>query len=1069
MHKNLILKIARLYKRYSHLVPFFIKRRKVYAVILNKCRLQAIQAKRPIAFEGAAPFNNWSPKMTRKTVGKYDLREYELVKVSGLFNEGFYTERVSDLPVGKDALAHYLESDGWDIPASPKFNGAYYLLNNPDVAEAGWNPLIHYVLFGRDEGRSAHMPHMPGRVDRRILPKNRMSNKVPKNTSLVVVVHAFYPEVFEEVVRYLKNIPISFKLCVGVPHEEGKKIIEEVFKKEKLTATLDCRIAQNRGRNFGTLVSLFGEEVKNHEILLHVHTKKSLYRGTEQGDWRQAIFDGLMGSVDLVSTFLCTFSTNKCVGILYPTAFKGMPYWGYHWLSNVGVGRYLLDRLGFPHAKTSGYLDYPIGGMFWARVEAIRPLFEANITYDDFPPEEGQIDGTLAHAIERAVSVLSKERGYQFVEYDQASDVLRYGWSTRLREQYLSLGPDAFNHAIAHDSFQLVSFDIFDTVLTRKAYEPDAVMQYAGHLLMKRFPLAEGFFEKRKLAEYKAREKKAFQGDVGLSEIYDCFEKNPVWTPEVLRVARDLECQLDLQTMVPRDEIVQLARNAKNRGIRVVAISDTYYERSEIVHILESLGLGDLFDHLYLSSEEQARKDRRDMYPHVKAKEKVSYERWLHVGDNEQSDMQVTGDFRMRHFHVMRPSVLLDAFGFNFDEQRNDRSTKWVSELLIGPAMMRLIPSAFCLHPSQDQGALSASQKEKNVLSRLDRPPLDSAKNTGYVVFGPIIFAFLSWIIRHPDRPKNRIFFLAREGYSLTKIYNTIKHMCPELELPEGSYLYASRRALLSAVQAVHPSLDKVLSGFAFNGTFADLVEGRLGIKLKNRASYEWPVDIVHQKESVLRELNKLLPEIQKHSKKEMNNYVAYLQQESFDSEEVPTVVDIGYSGTIQTCIQDILNKPLKGFYFGTHVGITQIKEKGGIAYGYEGEEIEPTQSDRGTLMKHPIILEAFLTAPHGQLESFTHHENRFVPVFKKERHTKEWEQMLEDLHQGAHDYCVDMIKTYGSDFLLLNHNVQDVSEFYRLFMNGLFQVPQSIRDHLHIEDDFCGNGDVNLYQWGFL
>jgi FMN phosphatase YigB (HAD superfamily) len=1068
MYKSIILKIANIYKRYAHIVPLFVKRQPIYIRFLKKMRLEAMRLKGMTALERSPQTNNWTPNMIRKTVQNYGQHEYDLVKKSGLFDENFYKERISDLPAGKDPLAHYLESDGWDIPASPLFNGAYYLLQNPDVAESGWNPLIHYVQFGRTEGRSARMPHMPGRTDRTILPRNLNISKAQLNSSFVVVVHAFYPELFEEVVTYLKNVPIAFTLCVGVPTNEGKALVEDIFNKANLNATLDCRIAKNRGRNFGTLVSLFGEEVKKHDILLHVHTKKSLYRGTEQCDWRQAIFNGLMGNAELISTFLYTFNTNRSVGILYPTAFSGMPYWGYHWLSNGGVGRYLLDRLGFPHAKTSGYLDYPIGGMFWARVDAIRPLFEANITYDDFPPEEGQIDGTIAHAIERAVSVISKERGYEFVEYDAVSDTLRYGWSTRLLEQYLNLGPDAFNHAIAHDSFQLISFDIFDTVLTRKAYEPDAVMRYAGHRLMMRFPLATNFFEKRKNAEHKAREIKAFQGDVGLNEIYDCFERNDIWTPEVIKTARDLECETDLRTMMPRDEIVQLVRNAKNRGIRVVAISDTYYELHEIVRILETLGLGDLFDHLYVSSAEQARKDRRDLYPHVKEKENVSYEHWLHVGDNEQSDMQVTGDYRMRHFHVMRPPVLLDSFGFHFAQQKSTDAPKWVSELLIGPAMMRLLPSAFCLHP-QTSHANGTTLEEKKAISLLDRPLLDSPKNAGYVVFGPIIFAFLSWIIRHQDRPKNKIFFLAREGYSLTRIYNSIREMCPELNLPEGSYLFASRRALLSAVQVVHPSLDKVVSGFAFNGTFADLVEGRLGMKLKNRSSYEWPVDIFNEKELILQELQKLLPEIEAHSQKEMDNYIAYLKQENFDSEEMPTVVDIGYSGTIQTCIQDILNKPLKGFYFGTHVGITQVKEKGGVAYGYEGEEIEPTQSNRGTLMMHPIILEAFLTAPHGQLESFTREEGRLVPVFKKERHTKEWEQMLEDLHEGAHEYCVDMIKTYGPEFLSFNHNVQDVSEFYRLFMNGLFQVPESIRDHLHIEDDFCGNGDVNLFQWGFL
>ena len=38
--------------------------------------------------------------------------------------------------------------------------------------------------------------------------------------------------------------------------------------------------------------------------------------------------------------------------------------------------------------------------MFWARVDAILPLFTNNLS-DNFPNEKGQADGTIAHAIER--------------------------------------------------------------------------------------------------------------------------------------------------------------------------------------------------------------------------------------------------------------------------------------------------------------------------------------------------------------------------------------------------------------------------------------------------------------------------------------------------------------------------------------------------------------------------------------------------------------------------------------------------------------------------------------------
>jgi hypothetical protein len=43
----------------------------------------------------------------------------------------------------------------YNLDVSPNFNGIFYLLNNTDVAESGMNPLLHYVQYGKTEGRSA--------------------------------------------------------------------------------------------------------------------------------------------------------------------------------------------------------------------------------------------------------------------------------------------------------------------------------------------------------------------------------------------------------------------------------------------------------------------------------------------------------------------------------------------------------------------------------------------------------------------------------------------------------------------------------------------------------------------------------------------------------------------------------------------------------------------------------------------------------------------------------------------------------------------------------------------------
>lgn len=80
--------------------------------------------------------------------------DVDIATIRPYFDVPFYRRAVRDLPDSVDPVRHYLET-GWKIllDPSPTFSTEYYLTENLDVRARGINPFVHYVVYGRRDGR----------------------------------------------------------------------------------------------------------------------------------------------------------------------------------------------------------------------------------------------------------------------------------------------------------------------------------------------------------------------------------------------------------------------------------------------------------------------------------------------------------------------------------------------------------------------------------------------------------------------------------------------------------------------------------------------------------------------------------------------------------------------------------------------------------------------------------------------------------------------------------------------------------------------------------------------------
>lgn len=83
-------------------------------------------------------------------------RQRMAVAASPLFDRAWYLQQNPDVAAaGVDAALHYVKAGAFEGRSpSPLFDTAYYLRHNPDVAQARKNALLHYLEVGAAEGRN---------------------------------------------------------------------------------------------------------------------------------------------------------------------------------------------------------------------------------------------------------------------------------------------------------------------------------------------------------------------------------------------------------------------------------------------------------------------------------------------------------------------------------------------------------------------------------------------------------------------------------------------------------------------------------------------------------------------------------------------------------------------------------------------------------------------------------------------------------------------------------------------------------------------------------------------------
>lgn len=320
-------------------------------------------------------------------------------------------------------------------------------------------------------------------------------------------------------------------------------------------------------------------------------------------------------------------------------------------------------------------------------------------------------------------------------------------------ESELSKRPLPIHLAMRLMKYDVISFDIFDTLILRHVSNPHAVFDLVGEKLE-----IQNFRKIRVQAEKDARLIKTEKFDTREVTIYDIYEQLyniGVIENIELAVATELEVENDMCFANPY--MLQIYNMLKDNGKKMYAVSDMYIPKEYMQQLLKKIGY-DYFEDIMVSCDYKASKYTTELFNILK--QICQNKTIIHIGDNYQSDIVASSKLGIDNYFYRG----VNSYGANY---RSTNLSKPIMEAYSGIV----------------NNHLHASNKIYNIFYEY-----------GYIYGGLVLAGFTQYINKIAKLYNlNKIILLSRDGYLIEKIY---RKYFPQMNI---DYLYYSRQIALRA------------------------------------------------------------------------------------------------------------------------------------------------------------------------------------------------------------------------------------------------------------------------------
>lgn len=280
------------------------------------------------------------------------------------------------------------------------FNPLIYASDHPELRASHEDPLAHFLRAGSPPGRWTHQ------VIRADQPHRRNARR---QLRVALHGHFYYPELVEDFLQRLSGNtwPIDLKITTSDPKRETS--IKRTLSKFGVR-NAEVRVVPNRGRDIGPFLGLFRRGAAAYDVIGHLHGKRTEHIEPVVADrWRDFAFEHLLGGLTPVADIILDrFADDPTLGLVFPED-PTLHGWDGNRATADALAKQMKLRQPLPR-----HFDFPVGNMFWARPQAIKPIFDLNLSTKILPAEPVPPDGTILHTLERMWPFAAESAGFRY-------------------------------------------------------------------------------------------------------------------------------------------------------------------------------------------------------------------------------------------------------------------------------------------------------------------------------------------------------------------------------------------------------------------------------------------------------------------------------------------------------------------------------------------------------------------------------------------------------------------------------------------------------------------------------